>query len=111
MPDAAPAPETDAPTAATAPGGCGIVWSDDLCEYDFGPYHPMSPVRLTLTRELARCAGVLDRPGVRTIEPVIATDEQLGAVHDADYIAAVRAASALRGMRRLDGDDGDDEDD
>ncbi|APX32784.1 acetoin utilization protein AcuC [Brachybacterium sp. P6-10-X1] len=108
MPDAAPISETDAPTAAVAPDGCGIVWSDQLCEYDFGPFHPMSPVRLTLTRELARCAGVLDRPGVRTIEPVIATDEQLGTVHDADYIAAVRAASVPRGKPGHDADEADD---
>ncbi|MFC5318524.1 MULTISPECIES: acetoin utilization protein AcuC [Brachybacterium] len=96
-PDPAPAlPDAAATVGAGADvaGTCGIVWSDDLCEYDFGPYHPMSPVRLTLTRELARASGVLDRPGVRTIEPFVASDEQLGGVHDADYIAAVRRASA-----------------
>ncbi|GAA1489106.1 acetoin utilization protein AcuC [Brachybacterium sacelli] len=96
MPDAAPTHETAPPIDENAAGGCGIVWSEELCEYDFGPYHPMSPVRLTLTRELARSAGVLDRPGVRTIAPRVATDEQLGTVHDADYIAAVRRASGPR---------------
>jgi acetoin utilization protein AcuC len=97
MPDAAPAPDPSPPTVdPTAVGGCGVVWADELCEYDFGPYHPMSPVRLTLTRELARGAGVLDRPGVRTIAPAIATDEQLARVHEHDYIAAVRRASEPR---------------
>src|SRR5699024_1759436 len=45
----------------------GIVWDDALCEYDFGPFHPMAPIRLTLTRELARTAGLLDRPGVEIL--------------------------------------------
>ncbi|MGO1354988.1 MAG: acetoin utilization protein AcuC, partial [Brachybacterium tyrofermentans] len=63
MPDDSPAPVPAAAVDETGvPGECGIVWSDDLCEYDFGPYHPMSPVRLTLTRELARASGILDRP-------------------------------------------------
>ncbi|WP_193103455.1 acetoin utilization protein AcuC [Brachybacterium sp. FME24] len=88
-----PAPSVHEPTAEVS---CGFVWSEDLCEYDFGPYHPMSPVRLTLTRELAGSAGVLDRPGVRTIEPFVASDEQLARVHDADYIDAVRRASGPR---------------
>lgn len=94
MPDDSPAPVPAAAVDETGvPGECGIVWSDDLCEYDFGPYHPMSPVRLTLTRELARASGILDRPGVRTIAPYVASDEQLGTVHDEDYLAAVRRAS------------------
>ncbi|MFC7375953.1 acetoin utilization protein AcuC [Brachybacterium sp. GCM10030268] len=94
MPDAAP---LSAPTPhagpASVPDATGLVRDDALSEYDFGPYHPMSPVRLSLTFELARCAGLLDRPGVEFLEAPVATDEQLGAVHEAAYIAAVKQAS------------------
>src|SRR5699024_1777009 len=47
----------------------------------------------TLTRDLARASGLLDRPGVEVIGTDDATEEQLTAVRDAPYIEAVRRAS------------------
>ncbi|MBD5785530.1 acetoin utilization protein AcuC [Cellulosimicrobium terreum] len=70
-----------------------VAWSPDLLRYDFGPGHPMAPTRLDLTMRLVGALGLLDAPGVRVVEPVPAADEVLGLVHDADYVAAVRAAS------------------
>jgi acetoin utilization protein AcuC len=66
------------------------VWDEGYLDYDFGD-HPMSPVRLDLTIRLARELGVLDRLDV--LAPVPASESQLLEVHDADYLAAVRAAS------------------
>ncbi len=60
--------------------------------YDFGPWHPMKPIRLRLTIDLIRALG-LDAELV-VLAPRPATDDELGLVHTADYIAAVRAASA-----------------
>jgi len=68
-----------------------VVWGDDYLHYDFGE-HPMTPVRLELTMRLARCLGVLDRLELHA--PVAATEAELLTVHSADYLAAVRAASA-----------------
>jgi acetoin utilization protein AcuC len=34
-----------------------VAWDDRLTGYDFGPGHPMAPLRLTLTMELARAFG------------------------------------------------------
>lgn len=65
-----------------------------MIAYDFGPGHPLAPVRLDLTMRMARELGVLDRAGVTVVEPELADDALLGLVHDADYVAAVRAASA-----------------
>lgn len=83
----------DAPPTTTA-DSCAVVWDEGFCRYDFGPYHPMSPVRLTLTLDLARAAGLLDRPGVEVIEAPVASEEQLATVHERPYIEAVRRASA-----------------
>jgi acetoin utilization protein AcuC len=69
-----------------------VVWDDRLSGYDFGPGHPLNPVRLELTMALARELGVLDRPGVSVVAPVAADAGLLGLVHDRDYIAAVRTA-------------------
>lgn len=76
-----------------------VAWAADLLGYDFGPGHPMAPVRLHLTIELARALGVLDADGVVVAEPGIASDALLETVHTAGYVAAVRAAS--HGVRDL----------
>ena len=47
------------------PGPATVVFDQTLTEYDFGPSHPMSPIRVDLTMRLARELGVLDR--VRTV--------------------------------------------
>ena len=86
--------DAPSPQPVPAPDGIGIVWDDVLPEYDFGPFHPMAPIRLSLTRSLAGAAGVLDREGVQILPAPVASDAELGTVHDGDYIAAVRRASA-----------------
>lgn len=69
-----------------------LVWSPDLLRYNFGPGHPMSPARLDLTHVLAEELGLLSPDLVRVIEPAAVTDDELGAVHQADYVSAVRSA-------------------
>jgi acetoin utilization protein AcuC len=68
-----------------------VVWDPALLDYDFGD-HPMNPVRIELTIELARALGVLDRPGVRVVAPRPADDAALSSVHTPEYIAAVQVA-------------------
>ncbi|EWT03534.1 acetoin utilization protein AcuC [Intrasporangium oryzae NRRL B-24470] len=70
-----------------------VVWDDSFTHYDFGPTHPMAPVRLDLTARLCDALGVFDADGVERVGADIADDALLETVHDADYIAAVRAAS------------------
>jgi len=70
-----------------------VVWSPALLDYDFGPRHPMAPLRLDLTFRLARELGVLDLPGVDVVGAEPAGDEMLVTAHDAGYVAAVRRAS------------------
>jgi acetoin utilization protein AcuC len=72
-----------------------LVWDEAFTRYDFGPGHPMSPLRLELTARLLRDLGLLDAAGVRVVGAEPADDDALGTVHTRDYIAAVRAASDL----------------
>ena len=67
-----------------------LPWSEDLLEYNFGAGHPMAPLRLALTHLLMESLGVLDGLDTRPVEP--ADDAALLRVHEADYLAAVRAA-------------------
>ncbi len=73
-------------------GAFTLVWDERLTKYDFGPGHPMAPVRIELTIALARELGVLDRPEVTVLAPVSAQLSELELAHDGDYIAAVRQA-------------------
>ena len=69
-----------------------VAWDDALVQYDFGPGHPLAPVRVALTMELAGALGVLSAPSVTMVTPPPATDAELETIHDDDYVAAVRRA-------------------
>ena len=70
-----------------------VAWDERLTDYHFGPGHPLAPVRVELTMQLAHEFGLWDLPGVSVAAPVPAADADLELVHDARYIAAVRSAS------------------
>jgi acetoin utilization protein AcuC len=76
----------------TDPMTCTVTvpWDDALLGYDFGPGHPLAPVRVELTMALAQSLGVLDR--VEQVPVVPATDDELMLCHTAAYLDAVRRA-------------------
>ena len=92
MPADVPSQDPARPAADAA----GVVWDEALCEYDFGPFHPMAPIRLELTRILAGAAGLLDRDGVRILPAPVASDAQLGTVHAPEYVEIGRASCRER---------------
>jgi acetoin utilization protein AcuC len=74
-------------------GGCRacVVYDESLTGYDFGPQHPMNPVRVDLTVALATGLGVLDHlPRVAAPD---ASDDDLLTVHEPALIEAVMASS------------------
>ena len=73
-----------------------VAWDERLTAYDFGAGHPMTPARVELTIELARAFGLFAEAGVSVNNPVLATDAELGLVHDPRYIAEVRLAGGDR---------------
>jgi acetoin utilization protein AcuC len=73
--------------------GTRVVWDPEFTRYDFGPSHPMSPVRLDLTARLASALGLFAADGVQVKGADPADDELLTTVHDADYVAAVKRVS------------------
>ena len=73
-------------------GSLSLIWDERLTGYDFGPGHPLAPVRVELTIALARELGVLAQPSVSVRAAVPAEMEELELVHDAAYIDAVRQA-------------------
>ena len=70
-----------------------VVWDEALAAYDFGPGHPLAPIRVQLAMRLAADFGLLDRLDV--LAPVTpATMAEILAVHHPDYVDAVKRASA-----------------
>jgi acetoin utilization protein AcuC len=69
-----------------------VAWDDRLIGYDFGAGHPLAPIRVELTVELARAFGVLDGAGVSVAVPASATEGELELVHEPAYIEVVRRA-------------------
>ncbi|MEP9384969.1 acetoin utilization protein AcuC [Nocardioides sp. KR10-350] len=80
-------------------GPATVVYDPSLSEYDFGPSHPMAPLRVALTMRLADEIGVLSRPvgGLRVVPAPMASYDQLLTVHDASYIEAVERAGQTLG--------------
>ncbi|KQY60414.1 acetoin utilization protein AcuC [Aeromicrobium sp. Root495] len=77
----------------TEPSGrATLVFDDRLTSYDFGPSHPMAPVRVELTMRLARELGLLETVDVVGAEA--ATVDQLTRVHTAAYVEKVQKLSA-----------------
>ena len=77
-----------------------VAWDDRLAGYDFGPGHPMAPLRLKLTMELAQAFGLGRLDGVTVEVPPSATGAELELFHDPGYIGIVR----LAGHQAVNGD-------
>lgn len=72
-------------------GSVALVVVDDIAKaYDFGPSHPLRPERVLLTYDNIRMLGLIDRPDVVEVPSVPATLDQVLAVHDRDFVDAVR---------------------
>ena len=69
------------------------VYSDDFLKYDFGPSHPLTPIRLKLTYELSRVKGLIDNPNIKVVPPRVATEEEVGLFHTGEYISLVKQLS------------------
>jgi len=71
-----------------------VAWNERLAGYDFGPGHPMAPIRLKLTMELARAFGLFGLDGVAVEVPAAATRAELELYHSPGYIDIVRLADS-----------------
>jgi acetoin utilization deacetylase AcuC-like enzyme len=79
-----------------------LITHPDCARHDMGALHPESPARLWAIHDqliASRLDGVL-----RHYESPAATREQLGRVHDPDYVESIFRASPQQGMVALDPD-------
>ncbi|MGB9022620.1 MAG: acetoin utilization protein AcuC, partial [Candidatus Bathyarchaeia archaeon] len=69
------------------------VYSDDFLKYDFGPGHPLTPIRLKLTYELSRAKGLFDDKKIKVVPPRVATEEDVRLFHSQEYVNLVKRMS------------------
>ncbi|MCB0908566.1 MAG: acetoin utilization protein AcuC, partial [Nocardioidaceae bacterium] len=81
------------------PGPATVVFDKALTEYNFGPEHPMSPIRVDLTMRLAEQLGVLER--LTVVPAPIATEDLIATVHDPALIESVTRAGTIPGYTDL----------
>ncbi len=68
-----------------------LYYTDQFMGYDFGPDHPLQPVRLRLTYKLIEEYGLLDSYDTELVEPYFASEEDLLLVHTPEYLEVVRS--------------------
>ncbi len=75
-----------------AVGRVALVWDEQMAAYDFGPGHPLAPVRVELTVDLIRRSGLLG-DGVDEVPPAAADEDELLRLHRPDFVDAVKRLS------------------
>lgn len=76
-----------------------FFYREEMTRYNFGPQHPLKPIRLAMTVTLLEAEGAIE-----PISPEPATDSDLKLVHSPEYVEAVKLASELPTIRRVGGD-------
>ena len=72
-----------------------LIFHPDELNYNFGAEHPLQPSRIAALMDLLETCGLWNSGDERYRLPLrAATNEELGLVHSADYIAAVQSLSA-----------------
>ena len=76
-------------------GRACVVFDKTLTDYNFGPNHPMAPLRVDLTMLLAESLGVIGSSGSRfaAVDAPIASDDLIASVHSDRFVEAVKATS------------------
>jgi len=79
-----------------------LVYSEKYLEHNPGLGHPERPERLNAIVEGLKQAKLWTSPNVQVVEPKPARREDVGLVHDADYVSLVEKLSVME--RPIDGD-------
>ncbi|CAN5139873.1 acetoin utilization protein AcuC [soil metagenome] len=72
-------------------GPACVVFDPSLTDYDFGPTHPLAPIRVDLTMRLAEDLGLIGE-GFPTVAAPMADEELVATVHSTAFIEAVAVA-------------------
>jgi acetoin utilization protein AcuC len=75
-----------------------LIYCSELAKYDFGPQHPLRPIRLKLTVELISAYDLLQNNSL-LIAPTPATEAEILTYHTPDYVSVVKRLSQGESVR------------
>lgn len=70
-------------------GKTALVWDEQFVNYDFGPQHPLRPIRVKMTYELLKSKKILDNNVVQLLPARNATRKEIRLFHEESYIRLV----------------------
>ena len=71
----------------------GLIYTEEFQKYSFGKAHPLRPLRLKLTYSLLEKLHLIENERLKTIEPRMATLDELNRTHSLKYIQTVKKLS------------------
>ena len=71
----------------------GLIYTEEFQKYNFGPEHPLRPLRLQLTYSLMKKLNLLNNKVLEILSPRLATKQELSRVHSKKYIEIVEQLS------------------
>ncbi|MFW9880684.1 MAG: acetoin utilization protein AcuC, partial [Candidatus Thorarchaeota archaeon] len=71
----------------------GLIYTDDYQKYDFGPDHPLRPLRLKLTYSLMEKLKLFESERLTVLKPRLATQQEIESVHSPNYVEIVKKLS------------------
>jgi len=74
-------------------GKTGLIWDEKFLDYNFGPQHPLRPIRVKLTYDLIRSKGILQQGSVEVVKPLLASREEILLFHEDNYVRLVEQYS------------------
>jgi acetoin utilization protein AcuC len=74
-------------------GKTALIYSDRFLEYNFGPHHPLRPVRVKLACDLLRSKGLLENSSVEVVGPRPASRDEILLFQDEAYVTLVEKYS------------------
>ncbi|MFX0032067.1 MAG: acetoin utilization protein AcuC [Candidatus Hodarchaeota archaeon] len=84
-------------------GKVALIYTDKYQAYNFGPHHPLRPLRLKLTYSLMEKLELLSNEKLEIIEPKMATKEEIERIHASDYVNIVSKLSKNPNDSRING--------
>src|SRR5437763_7731751 len=80
-------------------GPVTLVYGDELMKHHLSDSHPLQPIRVKLTMEQIRAAGLIEH--CHLVPPRMATLDELELVHAAAYVDLVQQLSDPNQRRRV----------
>jgi len=84
------------------PDKVALIYTDQYHQYNFGPEHPLRPLRLKLTYDLMEQLNLFKHNRIELVEPSMATVEQIERAHDPEYVDVVKKLSNNPNDRSID---------